>query len=114
MKHIERSVIPGRRTQPWLRAASPESILPGRGYGFRARGLKPAPRNDAAYDWDSEIELLDYRVAHLAVVGAGFKPALQTAPTKSYPNHGSLVRHVDPDAAGVGHLVLAHRALGQK
>src|SRR5205823_11673750 len=55
--HIEKFVIPGRRTQAWLRAASPESILPGGGYGFRARGLKPAPRNDTAYDSDLEIEL---------------------------------------------------------
>jgi hypothetical protein len=34
------AVIPGR----WSEAeASPESILLGRGYGFRAAGLRPAP-----------------------------------------------------------------------
>jgi protein ImuB len=35
------SVIPGRRE-----AASPESITPAAEYGFRARGLTPASRND--------------------------------------------------------------------
>jgi hypothetical protein len=35
-------VIPGRRE-----AAGPESTLrSATGYGFRVRGLKPAPRND--------------------------------------------------------------------
>jgi len=29
--------------------ASPESITTGRGYGFRARPLAVAPRNDVAY-----------------------------------------------------------------
>src|SRR5262245_25446168 len=50
------AVIPGRRiagkfTQPaysWLHAASPESITTAAEYGFRARGLTPAPRNDSA------------------------------------------------------------------
>jgi hypothetical protein len=34
-------VIPGRAER-----ASPESILRSSGYGFRVRGLTPAPRND--------------------------------------------------------------------
>jgi hypothetical protein len=41
MKHSLSPVIPGRRA-----AASPESIRRSRGYGFRARELAPAPRND--------------------------------------------------------------------
>jgi DNA ligase-associated metallophosphoesterase len=36
-------VIPGRRD-----AASPESIIPVAEYGFRVRGLAPAPRNDGS------------------------------------------------------------------
>jgi error-prone DNA polymerase len=38
-------VIPGRADR--RSAASPESITTDREYGFRARGLAPAPRNDA-------------------------------------------------------------------
>ena len=39
------------------KVASPESITPARGHGFRARRFA-APRNDAAYDSSFEIALL--------------------------------------------------------
>jgi hypothetical protein len=41
-------VVPDATTSAFMRAFDPESITTSRGYGFRVRGLSPAPRNDRA------------------------------------------------------------------
>jgi protein ImuA len=65
------SVIPGRPPQPeGRRRTSPESIIPAAEYGFRARGLMAAPRNDRVV-WLAED-------MGLAESGALYGPGLES------------------------------------
>ena len=78
-----------RGATAWWRARNPYS--PAGGYGFRARGQEPAPRNDAEYD-------SKFKIAELARVPVKYDRFTVVAPDLSSP--GLAGRPSNPSDAG--------------